>query len=114
MPHLVTHDGEILTPNSKVERKACPFYGFAVMRKTMVDQKGNRCALITDSYTPCKMEISGQETDWDKCDYNPNLLAIFGGALGKVMVFPNEFGPEDGGWEGIRLTDWIQHIQQRD
>lgn len=115
MQRLVAYDGEILTPHSEVERKACPFYGFGVMRGTLVDQKGNRCALFIDSHAPCQMEYCGQRTDWNECEYNtPNLINILKGPIEDMTVFPREFSPEDRSWNGIRLTDWIQYIQKRD
>ncbi len=117
MPHLVTHEGEILTSHSEVERKACPFYGFlaVTMDKIMLDQGGNKCALLINSYTPCQMEYSKQKTDWNKCDYNnPKMINRLGWAIEDVMIFPREFAPKDGDWRGIKLTDWIKYTQDRD
>ncbi|GAH40864.1 unnamed protein product [marine sediment metagenome] len=112
MPHLITLDGEVLTPNSKVERKACPFYGFSTIGKTMMDQRGNGCALFVKSCISCQMELSEQETDWNKCPYNnPKMMNILGGAMKNMTIFPREFGTEDRKWTGIRLTDWVKYIQ---
>ena len=50
----------------------CPFYGrHAVLRgpafPIMIAQQGNQRAVITTAYSPCRMEIDGQEPDWRTC-----------------------------------------------
>ena len=50
----------------------CPFYGrHTVLRGAafpiLIAQQGNQCAVITTAYSPCRMEIDGQEPDWRTC-----------------------------------------------
>ncbi|MGH6629862.1 MAG: hypothetical protein ACREB3_09035, partial [Burkholderiales bacterium] len=47
----------------------CKYYGFHAVPKhrLIVSQGGNQCALVTESYAPCYMEISGQAPDLDLC-----------------------------------------------
>lgn len=55
----------------------CPFYGrFLIIqnsipaphgRFTLMDQGGNKCALITISDSPCQMELLGHTADWREC-----------------------------------------------
>ena len=47
-----------LKPVYEKERHNCPFYGFFLgLNNALMDQNGNQCALITNSYSPCHMEI---------------------------------------------------------
>lgn len=57
----------------------CPFYGHAVggflwltdsdqaALLTLIDSRGNQCALVLDAYSPCYMEIEGVMPDWKEC-----------------------------------------------
>jgi len=50
----------------------CPFYGrhlamIGAAPFALIDQKGNQCALITTSFSPCQREIAGQTIDWRLC-----------------------------------------------
>jgi len=51
----------------------CPFYGYGLFRLegqypfTLINQFGNRCALVTGSHSPCQMEIAGEPPDWRTC-----------------------------------------------
>jgi hypothetical protein len=55
------------------ERTRCPFYGFHFVpeQKVMVDSNGNQCALAMSAYSPCQMEIAGNEPYWWLCPRNP-------------------------------------------
>lgn len=76
-------------PNSKVQISepaprelvvlpiACHFYGKAIGANRFIDTYGNQCALITESHSPCQMEIASQTPDEKIC---PLVLRIFGSA----------------------------------
>jgi hypothetical protein len=50
-----------------VRALGCPFYGKNGMFGTLIDQGGNQCGLILDSYSPCGMEIAGDIPDGRLC-----------------------------------------------
>ena len=57
---------------------SCPFYGkhsFALMR-VLVNSRGNQCALVTDAFAPCYLEIEGRAPDLEKCKYHGTPKAI--------------------------------------
>ena len=43
-------------------RPDCAFHGFSGMSDVMKDSGGNQCALKTDSYSPCPMEMVGNKS----------------------------------------------------
>ena len=54
----------------------CPFYGRHMYIQgirgqghpfLLVEQKGNQCGLIVNSYSPCWMEQNGEPIDWKAC-----------------------------------------------
>jgi hypothetical protein len=59
----------------------CPFYGrhltpaasahaFQEARRhpfALISQHGNQCAIVTDSYAPCLLEIAGLPIEWAEC-----------------------------------------------
>lgn len=112
MVDLVKVNSGKLKPYSEKSRPACPFYGFHISLEFMVDQKGNECALL-NGYYPCQMEIRKLTPCWSDCSFYDskdidNLLEI----EKKIQVFPEEFCPPKAGpWTGIKLKDWIQHVQ---
>lgn len=66
----------------------CPFYGVALSRSPQlrhpffIETGGNRCALITEAHSPCRMEvIDGQPPEWWKCPRNPERNGTGGAAL---------------------------------
>jgi hypothetical protein len=98
------------------QRYPCHFYGFFGGMGVMIDQEGNQCALITDSYSPCIMQIDNQTPEWHKCSFNTeksreNLVK----ALKNVKIFPNEFRPPEAkSWEGINFfPDWAKYITEK-
>jgi len=103
-----------LKPYVLVERfeKPCAFYGFSLRGKLMTDSKGNQCALKTESYDPCQIEIAGNEVRWSGCPFNTeeNKKRIEEGDLKEVIVFPREHRPEKGKWGGWPLEVWMRHI----
>lgn len=50
---------------------ACRYYGrsHAILRMfgELVNQRGNECAVVFDSYSPCKMETLGYQPDETRC-----------------------------------------------
>lgn len=36
--------------------------------RILVTNGGNQCGLIIESFSPCRMEIAGQEIDFDQCE----------------------------------------------
>jgi len=56
---------------------SCPFYGKCAipMLQRVVSQNGNQCALIMESFSPCRMEVHGGKTpDWDRCSLNTGKM----------------------------------------
>lgn len=103
---------KILTPVSSKPRYGCPFYGFFAYNGMMMDQRGNQCAVITESYSPCHMQMKKQIPDWNKCPFNHEESQC---AISKVenvcRVFPKEFHPRgQSSWRGIILKEWIKYI----
>ena len=94
------------------ERPACPFYGFNHVYGTLLDSRGNQCGLIRNSYSPCQMEISGNEPDWHKCYLNvgKNNRRLVG--ILDVKVLPNELKSKHP-WSGIPLKDWMMRVMKR-
>lgn len=55
----------------------CPFYGCAMFATGMgiagpkpfllFKTDGNQCALITNSHSPCRMEMNDETPDWKTC-----------------------------------------------
>src|SRR3989344_547465 len=106
---------EELKPVSSKERYRCPFYGFHMARGMLMDQSGNRSALITNSYSPCRMEIRIQTPDWSECPFNNEENRA---ALEKIAdyltIFPDEFYPEETkSWKGMTFRGWQNYIMKR-
>lgn len=99
-----------LEPLTPKQRPACPFYGFFMG----MDQEGNQCALIYDSYSPCPVEMKGQTPDWSKCPFNneENKKALEEIA-DQSKVYPKEFRPKDiNSWDGISLRAWMKYVMK--
>lgn len=89
------------------ERKRCPFYGFYMspIGNILIDSKGNQCALIIRSYSPCKMETLEQTIDWNKCLLNNiKYASVIENIKNTYRIAPKEFP------EGISLKEWISHV----
>src|SRR3989344_8361901 len=50
---------EELKPYFEIDRPVCPFYGFNGMYGGFIETSGNQCGLVTESHSPCYMEIEG-------------------------------------------------------
>lgn len=103
---------EIQIYETKNQRTKCPFYGFAYAMGVLMDSKGNQCALITSSYSPCRMEISGQEICWSDCGFNKEKhTSTIENILDSATIFPDELMPKGASsWKGIPLRKWYEHI----
>lgn len=63
----------------------CPFYGRFLYRAPggastpflLWDQQGNQCAIVTESYAPCRMETSGEPVEWRECPLMQDLRMEF-------------------------------------
>jgi hypothetical protein len=83
-PMLLTASDERLefAPAAAViQRKvkpSCRFYGFHAVKENqiLVAQGGNQCALVEASYSPCCMEIKGQQPEWATCPLNTPRAAF--------------------------------------
>ncbi len=99
-------------PYEEVSRTACPFYGFNGMFGMMLDSKGNQCALVTGSHSPCAMERGGEQPCWENCPSNiPENREKLENLAENMQVFPEEFHPPEAkSWGGITLKRWMEHI----
>ena len=98
MPNLTKGD-EPLNPYLEVERSKCPFYGFNGMWGSLLDSQGNQCALITTSYSPCQMEMAGQQPSWNLCpmhrDSTEEQIRELEELAKRTRIFPREFHPPE-------------------
>ena len=106
------------TQPTACKRPRCPFYGFGRFgykeaAKTLMDSKGNQCALIVTSLHPCDMEVLGIAPNWDEC----SIKATGGEGVLKEMkdfrVFPSELHPEGvQSWQGIPFEEWMRRVME--
>jgi hypothetical protein len=71
----------------------CKFYGAHAVPEfgAMFTQAGNQCALITGRYAPCRMEIAGEEVDFEKCELKGSRAAVeFAAFTRRDFVPPKE------------------------
>lgn len=57
----------------------CPFYGKQAnpLIRALMPTGGNRCALITEAHTPCKLELEGdQAPQLENCEMNGSARAV--------------------------------------
>ena len=97
------------------KRPRCPFYGFYMSSSLiglLMDQEGNHCALITDSYSPCQMDPSGKRTNWEECTFNSEKYKELLDRLARTYkICPKELWPEgENSWGGITLKEWIDRV----
>jgi len=107
-----------LEPVYHRDRHRCPFYGFfgAPAQGVFLDQGGNQCALLTTSYSPCRMEMRGEIPNWDGCPFNieEDSKKFLRELADSFRVFPDEFRPEGvKSWEGISFRTWYYHVMGR-
>ncbi len=106
LPAPINKNSEVYNPK---KRPPCPFYGFNGMFGSLIDQEGNQCGLITDSYSPCRMEVNEKTPNWHECPHNTeeNRRAIVEGGLVDMPVLPREFSGLD---KKINLLEWAKHV----
>jgi len=102
-----------LKPTTPKPRHDCPFYGFHLARGMFIDSKGNQCAVIINSYSPCQMGMAGQTPNWSECGFNTEesrrSMAKYANEL---VVFPDEFYPKGAkSWRGISLKEWLEYVR---
>ena len=74
----------------------CPYYGrhAVVDFKMLVSQGGNQCGLIFESYSPCRMEIRGEQPDFAACEFNGTGRALELARYRQVLVVPPRAEPQ--------------------
>ena len=104
---------EVIPPH---DGPPCPFYGFVGRGSFFMESTGNACAL-TGEHSPCRMEVAGDEPNWDKCPvYNkqgnvPQLKQI----MESVTTAPKIFWPSGASsWDGIKFGVWFHRVMGRD
>lgn len=101
------------TQDSQEPMPNCPFYGFYLQpaMRIMIYQHGNQCALISGSYSPCKMDHTGRKTDWHKCPYNtPKNNATLVILADTIHVFPRDNALDSTPKEGLTLAEWMRRF----
>ena len=95
LTQLPTHKGSReLKPYAQKDRPKCPFYGFNGMYGMFMDSEGNQCALITDSFSPCQMEMAEKTPSWSECPFNTEeKRKDLASVARKMKVFPKGFHP---------------------
>ncbi len=119
MVDLAKVGSEELKPYFEKNRHACPFYGFHMAFEgfnAMIDQSGNQCALIKDSYSPCQMEIQNLAPCWKKCSFaTSDNIDLLNKIEKIVIVFPDEFRPPGAkSWRGITMKQWIEYMKNKE
>jgi hypothetical protein len=113
LKRLFERTSQSVQPVEQIERYSCPFYGFYAGLGMLIDQEGNQCALIADSYSPCPMEMRREVPDLNKCEY----LKWYREERKKgidIRAFPREFNPHNGkSWKGISFEDWEEYVMNR-
>jgi len=110
----MVNEVQLANQETGVKRYKCPFYGFGLVKESLMDTKGNQCALFVSRHSPCRMEISNQVPDWDECPVRKNtegIDSVVRGMIEKYKIFPHEFRPEGAkSWNGISFKQWYEHI----
>ena len=103
---------EIISPTFEKKRYPCPFYGFYTGPGALLDQKGNQCALMVDSYSPCQMGLQEQTPDWNKCRFNNEKnKRVIETIIEESRIYPDEFFPAGAkSWKGIPLKVFADYV----
>ena len=110
---LDTEQRREVQPIEETPRYPCPFYGFHFCPPagTINDQQGNQCALVTDVYSPCKLEVRGRSPDFRDCPFNNDRHRESLEAASRSRVFPREFSPrKKGSSSGFKFEDWKRDV----
>lgn len=62
------------------DRHPCPFFGKHAVtpapgQGALIPSEGNQCALVTDSYRPCYLEVRGDPPELEACEWNHSARA---------------------------------------
>jgi hypothetical protein len=82
----------------------------------MGEPLGNGCALICE-HSPCKMEMSGNSPEWDKCSFynHADNASQLRQIMEVVTVAPKAFWPRGAtSWAGMKFGDWFKHVMGRE
>lgn len=72
----------IETMATTTTNRACRYHGkhSAITAKLLMPSAGNQCAMRTDAFVPCAMELAGLNPDWSLCPLrtrtDPEFVAI--------------------------------------
>ena len=100
-----------LKPVFTKQRHKCPFYGFHFAMGLFMDSQGNQCAMMNDSYSPCRMEIAAKTPAWEQCPLNNRGRRAIVQAMGDCQIFPDEFHPKGkSSWKGIKFKAWQDYV----
>lgn len=111
---LVRKKNSELKPYTEKQRHPCPFYGFNGSFGAMIDSEGNQCAIITKSFSPCKMCLYHETPNWNKCSFNTeeNKNRLIG-ILANIRIYPGEFKPSDSkNWRGLEFAEWADYVMK--
>ena len=64
-------------------RHPCPFFGKSAVplspddasRGSLIPSGGNQCALVTESFRPCYLEVRGDPPELEACEWNHSARA---------------------------------------
>lgn len=104
-----------IQPNFEKPRPRCPFYGFSHCGGIFMDQDGNQCALITEAYSPCQMEIIAQTPNWNECLFNSEEnKTVIEKIMASCKIDPEEFWPKgQSSWRGLLFKDWFDYVMSK-
>ncbi len=104
-----------LLPVFEKERYKCPFYGFTTgMMNSFMDTEGNQCALVTSSFSSCRMERGGDVPNWDSCSLNCGDKKALIFVKKYYKIFPKEFWPQgESSWKGLSFSRWWKYIMEK-
>ena len=102
---------EKTTPPVREDRPPCPFYGFAMFGGSLMDSKGNQCALA-GGHSPCGMAVRRETPTWVSCprwEMTPEDMQ----QVREFTIFPDECHPEGAkSWEGMPFGDFIDAVTE--
>jgi len=69
---------------------------------------------MTQSHSPCQMELKGQTVDWSSCPYNtPKNREALAEVADSIRIYPNEFRPDVAEWPGISFRQWLRYVMSQ-
>lgn len=108
-----------LKPVFSRPRYRCPFYGFyGSIFGFFMDSAGNQCALNTDRFSPCRIEMAGKLPDLNDCinfDGDEEEKVALDRIIKTFRIGPLEFRPPDqNSWKGLTFKDWYEYVMSED